>query len=85
MHIPTAIDRIGRRGSRVTAMGICIRQMSTLRKASIVQTAQRMLTDRTTAQAMMPAQKRSRTIQIRDRNMPAASPAVKVAGYHKVV
>lgn len=47
----------------------------TLRKASIVQAAQKMLTDRMAAQAMMPAQKRSSTIQINDRNIPAARPA----------
>ena len=57
----------------------------TLRKASIVQTAHRILTDRTTAQAMTPAQKRSRTIQMSDRNIPAASPAASVALLHKVV
>jgi len=47
----------------------------TFRKASIVHAAQRMLTDRTAAHAIRPAAKRSSTIQIRDRNMPAARPA----------
>jgi len=47
----------------------------TLRKASIVHAAQKMLTDRTAAHAIRPAAKRSSTIQIRDRNMPAARPA----------
>ena len=63
----------------------CISLLVTLRKASIVQTAHRMLTDRTTAQAMMPAQKRSRTIQMSDRNIPAARPAVSVTVLHKAV
>ena len=62
---------------------ICIGLVVTLRKASMVQTAHRMFTDRTTAQAMMPAQKRSRTIQMSDRNIPAASP-VASALLHKV-
>lgn len=44
----------------------------------MVHTAHRMLTDRITTQAMTPAQKRSRTIQMRDRNIPAASPAVSL-------
>lgn len=51
----------------------------------MVQTAHRMFTDRTAAQAMMPAQKRSRTIQMSDRNIPAARPAVSVTKLHKVV
>lgn len=44
----------------------------------MVHAAQRMLTDRTAAHAMMPAQKRSNTIQMSDRNMPAARPAANV-------
>lgn len=54
----------------------CVERWRALRKASMVQAAQKMLTDTMAAQAMRPAAKRSSTIQISDRNMPAARPAI---------